>query len=166
VEVRINAVVNSVTDNDVVWEDTVHPNPTSAANSAPVDVSDDNRLTLYQGTDHQSGSYLPSWTVSDYTGPALGASGKLRLLNKDRYDKEGSSAAAELEVTATVGTSGSTLTITAAITAAQSLAISTTYPPADQDTHQYQVVGITSSGSFEVLLVDSVATVHRQIGAP
>jgi hypothetical protein len=59
-----------------------------------------------------------------------------------------------------------TLTITAAITAAQSLAIGTTYPPADQDSHQYQLVGITSSGSFEVLLINSPATVHRQIAAP
>jgi hypothetical protein len=88
--------------------------------TAPVDPNDDNRLTLTQGDDHTSGSGLPSWTVSNWTGPALKTTGKLRLLSIEAYRQLGTNAVADLEVDATITTSGSTLTITAPITAAQS----------------------------------------------
>jgi hypothetical protein len=130
--------------------------------TAPVDPNDDSRLTLTQGDDHTSGSGLPSWTVTNWTGPALKTTGKLRLLSIEAYRQLGTNAVADLEVDATITTSGSTLTITAPITAAQS-ALLASYPPGDQDTHQYQVVGSRNDNNADVSLVLSKATVNRRV---
>jgi hypothetical protein len=130
--------------------------------NTPVDVNDDNRLNLIQGDSHESGTQLPTWTITGYAGPALGAAGKLRLLPIADYKTLGTAAAAELEVDAVVSQVSTTVTITAPITAAQSLDLST-FPPLGRDSHQYQVVGKTSSGSKDVTLRLAKATVSRRV---
>jgi hypothetical protein len=136
--------------------------PAAVTVSAPVDPSDGNRLTLTQGDDHTAGDRLPSWAISNYTGPSLAdGTAKLRLLAIADYQTLGANAPAALEVTATVSQSGSTVTVTAAVTAAQS-ALLATYPPGDQTTHQYQLVATTSGGLVTSLLLGP-ATISRRI---
>jgi hypothetical protein len=130
--------------------------------NTPVDVTDDNRLNLIEGDSHESGSQLPTWTITGYSGPALSAAGKLRLLPLSDYKTLGTAAAAELEVSTIVSQVSTTVTVTAAITAAQSAAL-TTFPPAGRDTHQYQLVGITTSGAKNVTLRLAKATVSRRV---
>lgn len=133
--------------------------------TAPVDVTDDDRLTLIQGDDHTLAGRVPAWTIENYSGPSLVAStGKLRLLDIKDYRKRGANAAAVLEVTATVSQVATTVTVTAPITGAQS-ALLATYPPGDETTHEYHLVA-TTSGAAVVTLKLGPVTVRRRIDAP
>jgi hypothetical protein len=136
---------------------------TTAQYSNPVDVEDADRLTLVQGDSHAAGDRVPTWTITGYAGPALAAGGKLRLLPTSRYRMRGTSAEAELEVDATVATAGTTLTVTAPISAAQAETLATSYPPVDRESHQYQLIGYTASGGHPVTLKLAIATVLRSI---
>lgn len=129
--------------------------------TAPVNVDDDNRLSLVQGDDHDAGDRLPTWTITGYAGPSLAAgTAKLRLLEINRYQRRGTDADAQLEVPATLGIAGSTITVTAAISAAQSALLSSS-PPAVEDTHKYQIVATAGGKTISLLL--GPATVTRRI---
>jgi hypothetical protein len=119
--------------------------------SAAFDATDGDRLLLVQGDDHTEGDRLPTLTITGYTGPDLaGATGKLRLLRLSNYNRFGSDADADLEVSATVLQVGTTLTVTAPITAEQSATLYSN-PPAQADTHQYQVIATTATGKRHTL---------------
>lgn len=129
-----------------------------------VDTSDDNRLHLYQGFNQgaSSGVYLPSWTVTGWTGPSMsGGTLTLRLKNKAAYNGKNGFSSPDLEVSGTISQSGTTLTITAPVSAAQSATLGSS-PPLDEDTHRYVLAG-TTSGGIEVPILYGWVTVHRDI---
>ena len=137
---------------------------TTVTVSAPVDVGDEDRLTLIQGDDYSSADRLPTWSIADYAGPSLeGATGTLRLLKFADYEKKGGNAAAALEVAADVTQVNQDVTVTAPITSAQTASLDST-PPLDETTHQYHLVATTTSGEVVTLKL-SPATVRRRINA-
>lgn len=141
---------------------------TSVEVTNPVDVSDGNRLNLVQGGSYTSGSYLPTWVIEDYSGPSLsGATYTLRLIDNSAYEKAGSNASADLSVSGSGSIDGTTITVTASITAEQTTALSPTYPPhGDEDTHKYELLATTSGGSpLTVPLLLGPCTVRREIKA-
>jgi hypothetical protein len=138
----------------------------SVSYTSPVDLTDDDRLNLVAGDDYTATGRVPSWTVTGWTGPALAAGGKLRLVRATKYARAAalSLVAAELEVDATIATAGSTLTITAPITGAQTAAITWATDAAGEDTHRYQLVGVDASAPADVVSVKiGPATVLRGI---
>ncbi|SRR6266516_3762015 len=144
-----------------VWVQLAGSVPTTAAVSTPVDPVS-GRLTLIQGDDHTSGDRLPSWSITNYNGPSLaGATGKLRVVAIADYQRQGADAAAALEVTANVSQGGTTVSVNAPVTAAQS-GLLATFPPLDETTHEYQIVATTSGGAI-VTLALGPATVKRRI---
>lgn len=150
----------------VLYEDALaRIRATATTVSSPVDVSDENRLTLYQGDSHESGDRLPEWSFEDYAGPSLsGATAVLRLLNVADYEKTGTNAEAELQVSATISVSGSIVDVSAPITAVQTAELAT-FPPLDRTTHQYHLVATTSGGK-KVTLAQGPVTVYREVPTP
>jgi len=105
-----------------------------------------------------------SWTITDYSGPSLaGSTGKLRLLAASTYRND-ATAAAELEVTATIAQDDTTVTITADLTAVQTAAL-TTSPPAQERNYAFEIVA-TLAGTGTHRPLRGFGTVLRGIGAP
>lgn len=131
--------------------------------SSPVDPDDDNRLTLVQGDDYTTGNHLPSWTLEGYTGPSLAdATCRLLLLPIHDYTRKAADAVAVLNTAATVTQDDTTLTVTAALTSAQTAALATT-PPLDETTHEYQLVATTSGTNLTITLALGPVTVRRRV---
>ena len=100
-------------------------------------------------------------TITDYSGPDLaGATAVVRFLAAGAYDEEATTAAA-LEVAATLSVNGTTVIVSADLTAVQTAALSPA-PPAEQRNYVHQFNAILASGSV-VNLPDGRTTVRKGI---
>lgn len=131
----------------------------------PVDTSDGDRLSLVAGDDYTGTGRVPTWTVTGWTGPTLAAAGKLRLVRLPRYVQgKLSRVSADLELDATIAADGSTLTITAPITGAETSTLTGLTDTADVDTHRYQLLGFDASAPTELVsIMLGMATVLRGV---
>jgi hypothetical protein len=118
-------------------------------------VADNGDVTLYAGADY-SGSQSLVWTLTDWAGVSVnGEAVTLALMRDAKYSKTG--GAPDLEITTgTASQSGSTVTVTVPVTAAQTSALLTS-PPLDEDHYQLQV----RSNTTKQMLVDAECTVRK-----
>jgi hypothetical protein len=99
--------------------------------------------------------------ASDWPGPDLtDADGELRILNTDDYTGT-DTVAADLVVAATITVDGTTVTVKADLTAAQTAALEPA-PPEDRRNYQYQFVATTATPS-EVTIGTGRMTVKKGI---
>jgi len=106
-----------------------------------------------------------SVTITDYAGPSLaGATAKMRILSNASYNELAADVgAADLEVTATISVDGTTVVVSADLTAAQTAAFSTS-PPMPPVNYVYQFIA-TLSTTHKVMLTYGRMTVAKTIGA-
>ena len=84
--------------------------------------------------------------VEDYSGPSLvAATGVFRILNSCDYNTE-DTVAADLDVAAEININGTTITLTADLTAAQTAALSPS-PPENYKNYEFQYRAETQGGS-------------------
>jgi len=99
--------------------------------------------TIWAGDDYRAADGTQfSITVTDYAGPSLAtATAVLRIMDSVQYLSavDGVSVKADLEVPATITTNGTTITLAADLTAAQTAAL-TTSPPAAGRNYIYEFV--------------------------
>lgn len=121
-------------------------------------------FTIYGGDNYLAaeGRAL-SVTITDYAGPSLtSATAKFRILAL--ADHEATETAADLEVAATVSVDGTTVTLAAPLTAAQTAALSP-YPPASAPRNYVFQYIVTTAGGSVLRLATGRMTVHKGIAA-
>ena len=123
-------------------------------------VASDGTITIYRGCDWPSDGAALS--ITGYTGLSMtGGTAVLRLVDQASYDDPGDSEA-DLEVAATaVSQSGTALTITVALTAAQTAALGLAYPPADRLNYVYEIIGTTSAGKKIPIALGAASVVQE-----
>ncbi len=123
-------------------------------------VAQGGNLTIFAGDDYSSTTgNLLTWTVTGYTTSAP-SSVELGLIDSEAYAS--GSTTADLEVAGTSSLSGTTLTVTVPVTAAQTAALDVAEPNAASGNYRYQLVGLYS-GSTRRTLASGLATVVRRI---
>jgi hypothetical protein len=162
----------TITDADVAAIAAASAASTAAAlaGSTPVlqgvvDVASASRLRLVAGDAYDEAPRVPTWTITGYAGVGLAGAGTLRLSSYAAYYEGAPEPPAELEAAAAVAVAGSTVTVTAPLTAAQTAAL-TTPPGTQQLTHVYQLLGTTADGDPVTLLIGKATVARRVVPSP
>jgi hypothetical protein len=102
-----------------------------------------------------------SWTITGYAGPAIDANASIKFRISTIAAWSGVDSNVVLEANAVAIQSGSTLTITVSLLAAQTATLSAS-PPATVNQYRFQVSATAANGS-KVMIIEGPLTAKKRL---
>lgn len=122
-------------------------------------VAEDGTVDVVEGDDYK-GSLALSWTFEDWAGPAMTSGAAVELLIMTTSAYEAGTGTAAKTVVGDFSVNGTTVTITAELTSAETAALGPT-PPADAFAYTYQIRCTASGGEIFTPALGAMTVMRR-----